>query len=235
MQEKIQKINILYLLAYILVPILVCAIGYTLCYFCFHDGGTGAVVTTMVPTIAAIAWWIFGGTTIFKKKTKELEARFNKEGYKRNHTFYGRGKTVVLDLERGMMGLAFFWNPAQTYIIPATRVTRAWVDDGRMGSGFMEGSSRVSFLFTIDSDIKVRVDTFTSNQRFRMDDKHILTAISKADMMVQSIETAKANYKSAKTSDDKSAKSDTKSTKSTDKKSESKSTSKKTDDSKAKK
>lgn len=65
-----------------------------------------------------------------------------------------------------------------------------------MGSGFMEGSSRVSFLFTID-DIKVRVDTFTSNQRFRMDDKHILTGISKADMMVKSIEEAKANSEKA--------------------------------------
>lgn len=206
MKEKIQKINILYLLGYILGPALFCAICYTICYFCFHDGGTGAVMTTLVPTILAAIWWIFAGSFIFKKKTKELEARFSKEGYKRNHTFYGRGKTVILDIEKGMMGIVFFWNPFESYITPASRITKAWVDDGKMGSGFMEGSSRVSFLFTIDNDINVRVDTFTSNQRFRMDDKHILTAISKADMMVQSINLAKANFKSEKKSDTKSEK-----------------------------
>ncbi len=192
MEEKIKKVNLLYLLGYIFVPIIICALGYALCYFCFRDGGTGAVLTTMVPSILAVVWWIFGGSLIFRKKTKELEQRFNAEGYKRNQTFYGRGKTVVLDIEKGMLGICFFWNPCQTYILPATRVEKAWVDDGKMGSGFMEGSSRVSFLFTIDG-IKVRVDTFASNQRFRMDDKRILTGISKADMMVQNINEAKAH------------------------------------------
>ncbi len=213
MDQKIQKTNILYLLGYIFIPIIVCALGYTLCYLCFRDGGNGAVITTMVPTIAAIVWWCFGGSFIFKKKTKDLEKRFADEGYRRNQTFYGRGKTVTLDVEKGMMGVVFFWNPFETYILPASRIDRAWVDDGKMGAGFMEGSSRVSFLFTIDRSIDVRVDTFTSNQRFRMDDKHILTGISKADLMVKNIEEAKKNAlahaKDAKSSD-KSTKSETK-------------------------
>ncbi len=192
MEEKIQKTNILYLLAYIFAPILICALCYWICYLCFYDGGTGAVLTTMVPTIAAFIWWIFGGSFIFKKKTKELEKEFVDKGYRRNQTFYGKGKTVVLDIEKGMLGLAFFWNPFKTYIVPASRVQKAWTDDGKMGSGFMEGSSQVKFVFTVD-DIKISVPTFQSNQRFRMDDKHILTGISKADMMVKSIEEAKAN------------------------------------------
>lgn len=193
MDQKIQKTNFLYLLGYIFIPIIVCALGYTLCYLCFRDGGTGAVITTMVPTILAIIWWCFGGSLIFKKKTKELEKRFTDKGYRRNQTFYGRGKTVVLDVDQGMMGVVFFWNPFATYILPASRISRAWVDDGKAGAGFMEGSSRVGFLFTIDQSIDVRVDTFTSNQRFRMDDKHILTGISKADLMVKNIEEAKKN------------------------------------------
>lgn len=194
MKEKIQKINILYLLGYIFVPLIVCAIGYALCYFRFNDGGTGAVITTMVPTLLAFVWWVFAGSLIFKRNTRAFEKQFVKEGYKRNQTFYGRGKTVVLDIDKGMIGLVFFWNPFNAYIVPASRVQKAWVDDGKMGGGIMEGSSRVSFLMTID-DIKIRVDTFTSNQRFRMDDKHILTGISKADMMVKNIEEAKANSK----------------------------------------
>lgn len=213
MNEKIQKINWLYLLGYIFIPIIVCALGYTLCYLCFRDGGTGAVVTTMVPTILAIIWWVFGGSVIFKKKTKDLEKRFTDEGYRRNQTFYGRGQTVTLDVEKGIMGIVFFWNPFKTYILPASRISRAWTDDGKMGAGFMEGSSRVSFIFTIDQNINVRVNTFMSNQRFRMDDKRILTGISKADLMVKNIEEARAN--SAKSKDTKS---DTKSSDKSDKK-----------------
>ena len=162
----------------------------------------------MVPTIAAVVWWIFGGSLIFKQKTKELEKRFEAEGYRRNQTFYGRGQTVVLDVEKGMMGVVFFWNPFQNYILPASRISRAWTDDGRGGAGFMEGSSRVSFIFTIDQKIDVRVNTFMSNQRWRMDDKRILTGISKADLMVKNIEEAKKNSLAKGSSAEKSAKSD---------------------------
>jgi len=74
------------------------------------------------------------------------------------------------------------------------RVERAWVDDGKSGAGIFAGSGRVSFLFTVDG-IKVRVNTFTSNQRWRMDSEYILTGISKADMMVKIIEEAKTKAK----------------------------------------
>ena len=50
-------------------------------------------------------------------------------------------------------------------------------------------------LFRSVDDIKIHVDTFTSNQRFRMDSDYILTGISKADMMVKMIEEAKKNSK----------------------------------------
>ncbi len=203
MNEKITKINLLYLLGYIFIPIVICALGYTICYFCFHDGGSGAVWTTLVPTLLAFVWWIFGGSVIFKQNTKKLIQRFTDEGYTRNQTFYGRGKTVVLDVDKGMFGIVFFWNPFATYVLPASRIIKAWVDDGKMGSGFMEGSSRVSFLCTID-DIKVRVDTFTSNQRFRMDDKRILTGISKADLMVNAIKEAKKNAEKSSKANKKS-------------------------------
>ncbi len=83
-----------------------------------------------------------------------------------------------------------FWNPFEPYIVSANRVTKTWVDDGKSGFGIFEGSGRVSFLFTID-DTKIRVNTFTSNTRWRMDSEYILTGISKADMMVEVLENAR--------------------------------------------
>lgn len=192
MKESIQKTNLWYILAYILVPLALCSVGFALCATVFSKGGIGAVICALVIPIFAVIWWIFGGAFIFKSQTKKLEKAFVAAGYKRNNTFYGRGKTVVLDINQGMLGIATFWNPFEIFIVPASRVEKAWTDDGAMGSGIMRGSSMVKFCFNIDG-IKIAVPTFQSNQRFRMDDKRILTGISKADMMVQSIEEAKAN------------------------------------------
>lgn len=188
--DKIKKIDVLYLLGYIFVPVILIAISYTLGYFFFSEGGNMAVVLFMGVPALAFVWWMFAGRLIFKQTRKKILARFEEEKFKSDQTFYGRGCTVYIDEKKGKIGLVFFWNPRQTYIIPASRVERAWVDDGKSGAGFMAGSSRVSFLFIVDG-VKVRVDTFTSNQRWRMDSDHILTGISKADMMVELIENAK--------------------------------------------
>ncbi len=192
-QEKIKKINILYLLGYIFVPIIICAICFIIGMLYFPKG-TGAVILFMGPTILSALWWIFAGTIIFKTKTKKFEQELDKNKFDRTSTFYGKGKTVIIDSKTGKIALIFFWNPSKTYIVPASNIEYAWVDDGRGGVGFMEGSSRVSFLFKVDG-ITVRVDTFTSNQRFRMDSDYILTGISKADMMVKAIEEAKSKAK----------------------------------------
>lgn len=192
-ETKIQKINLIYLLGYIFVPIIICAICFTLSAL-FFPKGNGAVILIMGPSFLSFIWWTFGGSFIFKRKTKEFERVLEEAKFNRNHTFYGKGKVVIIDTQKGEIALIFFWNPFKTYQFSAARVEKAWVDDGKSGAGFLEGSSRVSFLMLIDG-IKIRVDTFTSNQRFKMTDNYILTGISKADMMVETIEKAKRNAK----------------------------------------
>lgn len=191
--EKIQKINIIYLLSYIFGPILLCALCYTIGILFFPKGNM-AVILFMGPTLLSMAWWIFGGTLIYKLKQKKFEKELLENGFERDQTFYANGCMVVVDKLNKQLGLLFFWNPFKNFVVPASRVGKAWVDDGKGGVGFMEGSSRVSFLFTID-DVKIRVNTFTSNQRWRMDSEYILTGISKADMMVDIINTAKEEAK----------------------------------------
>ncbi|HIY72957.1 MAG TPA: hypothetical protein H9826_03120 [Candidatus Intestinimonas merdavium] len=117
---------------------------------------------------------------------KELDAK----GFVRNHTFKGSDCTVIVDAENGQIALLFRWNPFAYFVLPTSRISKAWVDDGRFGAGFMEGSNRVSFLFLADG-VKVRVNTFFSNKRWRMDSDYILTGISKADMMVKILEAAR--------------------------------------------
>lgn len=191
--KKIKKINLLYLLGYIFVPMILIAICYVISYNFFREG-TICVILLLVSPFISIIWWIFGGKIIFKKNQKRLEKMFKEQGFVQNNTFYGDGAEVIVDVNAGKIGLQFFWNPFESYIISAKRVTKAWVEDGKSGSGFMEGSSCVSFLFTIDN-VKVRVYTFKSNQRFKMNSNYILTGISKADKMVNVLETARANDK----------------------------------------
>lgn len=188
-EKRIKKINPLYFLGYIFGPVILCGLCFLLSYLYFPKG-IGAVVLIMGPSFLSFIWWVFGGSFFYKHKIKKFERELDGAGFNRNNTFYGRGKTVIIDETDGSVGLIFFWNPFQTYVFPASRIQKAWVDDGRGGKGFLEGSSRVSFLFLVDG-IKIRVDTFTSNQRWRMDSDYILTGISKADVVVQALNEAR--------------------------------------------
>ena len=123
-----------------------------------------------------------------------LEKELDESGFVKNYIFYGAGWTVAVDIENGKIAMVSFWNPSVSYVLPADRITKTWVDDGKSGFGIFEGSGRVSFLFMID-DVKIRVNTFTSNTRFRMDSEYILTGISKADMMVEVLENARKKVK----------------------------------------
>lgn len=107
-EEKIKKINMVYLLSYIFGPIILCAISVLIGYTFFKDGGTGAVIFFMGPFVIAFLWWTFAGTFLFKRKIKEFETELDNLGVSRNQTFYGKGKLVILDLETGQMGLVFF-------------------------------------------------------------------------------------------------------------------------------
>ena len=191
--KKVVKINILYMLGYIFVPILICALCFFLSYKFFPKGAM-AVVLLMGPSALSLIWWIFAGKFLFKRKQKEFERLLDENGFNREQTFYADGCTVMIDKQNGELALIFFWNPFETYRVSLKRVDRAWVDDGKSGAGIFAGSGRVSFLFTIDN-VKIRVNTFTSNQRWRMDSDYILTGISKADMMVKIIEEAKKKAK----------------------------------------
>ena len=188
--KPVKKINIVYLLLVFAVPIAVIALGGLIGYCFFRDGGAGAVVCFMGPTIVSVAWWILGPTTIWNQKKKQMMKQLGDQGFNRNQTFYGSNQTVAVDIRQGKVALLLFWNPFEQYVMPASRITRAWTNDGAGGAGFMRGTSRVSFLFLIDG-VRVQVNTFTSNQRWRMDDPKLLEAISKADMMVQVLDAAR--------------------------------------------
>ncbi len=183
---KVEKKNIPYMLGYIAGPLLLVAVSCWIGYIFFHDGGIGAVVTFLGMPILAVLWYCLAGRLIYKSGVRKLKAEMEGEDL---YTFNGRGSTVIVDVERSQVGLVFFWNPMAVFIIPANRIDKVWVDDGRHGAGFMEGSSQVSFLFRVDG-VTVRVYTFTSNKRWRMDSDYILTGISKADAMAEVLTTA---------------------------------------------
>lgn len=187
--RKIKRYNIAYLLAYILVPALVTGLCYLSAYLT-SAVGIGAVVLLLGPSLLSALWWAFGGRIIFKRKKKKLERELDERGLVRSHTFNSSGCMVVVDAAHGSVALQFFWNPSENYILSADRISRTWVNDGRGGKGFLEGSSRVSFFFVVDG-VRIRVDTFASNKRWRMDSDYIRTGISKAERMVGVLEDAR--------------------------------------------
>ena len=189
--KTVKKINILYMLCYILVPIALIVAGGWIWGKNYAAGVELPSAVFVVPIIASALWWIFGGDLIRKNRQKAMEKALDAKGFSRNQTFNGKSCTVIVDAVNGQIALLFFWNPFAYFVFPTSRISKAWVDDGCFGPGIMKGSSRVSFLFVVDG-IKVRVNTFTSNKRWRMDSDYILTGISKADMMVKVLQAAGA-------------------------------------------
>ncbi|MCI8466195.1 MAG: hypothetical protein HFI63_10165 [Lachnospiraceae bacterium] len=189
--KKVKRYNVVYLLAYIFVPAVITAVCFLIAYQTSAIGPM-AVILIMGSSFLSVLWWIFAGRVIFKSKKKKLERTLDESGFVRNHTFYSSGCMVVVDVVHGSIALQFFWNPSESYVLPAGRISKTWVDDGRGGKGFLEGSSRVGFLFVVDG-VKIRVDTFTSNKRWRMDSEYIVTGINKANMMVEALEEARRN------------------------------------------
>lgn len=186
--EKFQKINIGYLLLNIFGPIAVLIAGMSLSMVLPDTPG---LLVCIAVYAFAILWWALLGRKYYEKiRAKTLDA-LEKEGFTPNHTFNADGCTIVVDLHHGQVALLFRWNPGKVYVRPASSLSNVRVDDGCHGAGFLAGSSRVSFLFTVDG-ANIRVNTFTSNRRWQMNSDHITTGIEKAETMVESLIAAGA-------------------------------------------
>ena len=85
--ETVKKLNVPYLLSYILAPAAVTALCFFLGYTFFHDGGAGAAILFMVPPALSVLWWTLGGKMIFKGKRKKLMNELERSGFLPNHTF----------------------------------------------------------------------------------------------------------------------------------------------------
>lgn len=182
--QKIQKVNPLYLLANIFIPIIAMVLGIVLVAV-IPNSGVGTVII-MVVLFASIIWWSIGIGKVYEKKREVKLKELDGKGFVRNHTFNADGCTVAVDAVHGKIAMVFKWNPSQCFVISAGRVGKMWVDDGKTPLG---GTSRVSFLFMVD-EMKIRVNTFTSNKVWGMKSSYVLEALSKADMMIETLKTA---------------------------------------------
>lgn len=187
--QKIKKVNGLYLILYIIVPMIPVGIAVMLSLLIPEQEGRFAGISALLG-IAAFGWWLAGWKLVLNMKKKSMTKKLDEAGFVRNHTFNSDNSTIVIDAQHGDIALLFCMNPSVIQIASMQKITRAWVDDCAHGSGVMRGSSCVRFCFELDG-VTVKVNTFTSNKRWRMDSNYILTGISKADMMVNVINSAK--------------------------------------------
>lgn len=180
-QEKIKKVNVPYLLACIFAPILAIVLATVVGVMLLPPNIASIII--MLLLVAAIFWWAIGVSKVHEKKKEEKLKELDSKGFVRNHTFNSDSCTVAVDVEHGKIALIFKWNPTQCFVMPANKITKMWVDDGKSPLG---GTSRVSFLFIVDG-IKIRVNTFISNKIWSMKSSQVLEALSKADMMVETL------------------------------------------------
>lgn len=188
--EPMKKVDPLYFLVTVFGPIPLFVGVVALAVLFIENAGVGSLLCTAA-MVLMILWWSLISRKLYEKQRNARLKALAGEGFVANHTFNADGCTLAVDLAHGQIALLFRWNPKQVYVRPASAISRLRVDDGRGGAGFLEGSSRVRFLFSIEG-VPIRVNTFTSNRRWRMDSDYILTAISKADVMVEALTAAGA-------------------------------------------
>lgn len=204
-QPRIWKINWPYLLASVVVPLALLLVTVRQ-YWRLPEGWDvkqllqlppalpfqwppdKAVLIPIIVLILCCLWWDLGVRAIFRVFLDGLERDLEQKGFRCAHSFTGRECAVLVDEDAGKIALLFKWNPFRPYVFSAKRITKVWVEEGQRGRGVMEGTRRVSFLFTV-GESKVRVNTFSSNRRWKMDSDNILMAISMADMMEDLLET----------------------------------------------
>lgn len=189
-QVKVKRVNILYMLGYIVGPIILLFLLAFLSVTMFKGNDKIGTILSIIAFALVMGWYCWFAPRLYRKLVKKFESELDAEGFVRNQTFTSKNMTVIVDTVNGRIAMIFYWNPFKKYVFSAKQIDKAWVDDGRGGSGFMEGSSYVRFCFTIGNK-KFKVYTFTSNQRHRMDSNYILDGISKADLMVKVLEEAK--------------------------------------------
>lgn len=187
--QRIQKLSLIYLLAYILIPCAMLAAAFAVSLRLIEDSTVAALVMTCF-LMLAVFWWLYLGGLFYDKGEKKRMAALDDQGFVRNHTFHSNGCTVAVDLVHGRLALMFRWNPGRTFIVPANRISKVWVDDGCGGPGFLRGACRVSFLFTVEG-VTVRVNTFISNRRWSPESDNVLVGISKADVMADVLNQAR--------------------------------------------
>lgn len=186
--EKFQKVNAGYLLMNIFAPIAIVVICMVLGMILPDQAG---ILLCCAAYLFAVLWWAILGRKFYDKIKKKTLSELEESGFTPNHTFDGDGCTVAVDLYRGKVAILFRWNPRKVYVRPASALSNVRVDDGGHGVSFMKGSSRVSFLFTVDGS-KIRVNTFTSNRRWQMNSDHITTGVRKAQTMADALIAAGA-------------------------------------------
>lgn len=186
--EKFQKINAGYLLLNVFGPIAVLVLGMALSMVLPDTPG---LLLCIAVYAFAVLWWALLGRKYYENIREKTLDELEENGFTPNHIFNADGCTVAVDLRRGQIALLFRWNPRRAYVRPASALSNVRVDDGCHGAGFMAGSSRVSFLFTVDQ-MPVRVNTFTSNRRWQMNSDYITTGVEKAETMVAALIAAGA-------------------------------------------
>lgn len=188
--DRVKKTNYVYVLAYVLAPAALAVLGVWAGRAFLWADSEWVRLCDMVPPLLAIIWWACGGRMVFHAAQRVLLKKLDQAGVDRRQIFFSDGCVVAMDMEQAKLAILLFWNPFALYLLPASRVTRAWADDGVGGPGFLRGTNRVSFVFEVDG-VQIRVSTFVSNQRWRMDDDRVLEGISKADQWVQVLDQAR--------------------------------------------
>lgn len=136
--------------------------------------------------LSIIAWMAIGVmigygyfTALFVKRTRK---QADSLPYQFNSSFSGSNGTLLIDVERGVIGFISAYNPFEIQIFSASRISNV-----KTIASTMKG---VGFVFYLDEK-KITMHTLISNRAVNLKSQMGKTAISKADTFVNYLLLAK--------------------------------------------
>lgn len=177
-ERKISKYSPVFFLI-LLIPFMLCG------WFAFLFEGDARLILLIVPFCLLGLTFIAIVHVLYRSNIAKLKRRI--EG----HLLNGNICAIIVDLEQNQIGLVFFWNPFENFILPAKNISKVWVDDCKRGFG-IGCTERVCCRLIVDElRVSLIIPVNLGNRMLPMSHPKVRIAVSKAEHMVAIINQAR--------------------------------------------
>lgn len=141
-----KKVNIPYLLTYILVAILLCFSSMLIVIAGAISNDDSVLIPGVLCALLMILWLVLVpiiAPSVFKKMAY---SRLAKNGFNIEKVYKAYTYSLVMDITGGRVAMIYSFNPTTPYVFPAKKIQKIWIDEKKRDSDNYIGLIGVRFI-----------------------------------------------------------------------------------------